>query len=72
MALDVHRFERAANVAVGPDRRAFMIVLEPFWTARFLVGWLVGSGQMLPEKRTQFLEPIGSVVVAETTVRQPK
>ena len=68
MALDVHRFERAANVAVGPDRRAFMIVLEPFWTARFLVGW----GQMLPAKRTQFLEPIGSVVVAETTVLQPK
>ena len=40
MALDVHRFERAANLAVGLDRRAFMIVLEPFWTARFLVGWL--------------------------------
>ena len=67
MALDVHRFERAANVALGPDRRAFMIVLEPLWTARFLVGW----EQMLPAKRTQLLEPIGSVV-AETTVLQPK
>jgi len=40
--------------------------------ASWLVGWLVGSGQMLPAKRRQFLEPIGSVVVAETTVLQPK
>ena len=46
-----------------------MIVLEPFRTARFLVG---SAGKCSLRNERQFLEPIGSVVVAETTVLQPK
>ena len=68
MALDVHRFERAANDAAGLGWRAFMIVFGPFYMPHFLVV----AGKMLRAKRSQFLELIGSVVVAEPAALHAK
>jgi hypothetical protein len=52
VALDVHRFERAANDPAGLGWRALMIVFGPFLHGSLLDG----CRQILRAKRSQFLQ----------------
>jgi hypothetical protein len=67
-ALDVHRFERAANDAAGLGGRALMIVFGPFCIAHFLVV----AGKCFVRNDHNFCRLIGSVVVAEPAVLHTK
>ena len=67
-ALDVHRFERAANDAAGLGGRALMIVFGSFLHSSLLGG----CGQMRRGNDHNFCRLIGSVVVAAPAVLHAK